>query len=66
MNELPPAGTQITKGRLDALEVSPIVGDDGKIAFVHFVIKDMPGLRIVLEGEACREIKTVLNLLFPD
>ena len=63
--ELPPEGTQLTKGRLDGLQVSPILGADGKVECLHFAIKDMPGLRIVVEAEACRELQTVLNLMFP-
>lgn len=63
--ELPPEGAQLTKGRLDGLQVSPIVGADGEIVCLHFTIKDMPGLRIIVEADACKELQTVLNMMFP-
>lgn len=54
---------QLTVGRLDGLMIQPVVEND-EIKFVDFTVDSLPGLRLVLEGEAARELCYALNVIF--
>lgn len=49
----------LTTGRLDGLEITP-VEQEGEIKFLTFTVHTLPGLRIVIEADAARELQTAL------
>jgi hypothetical protein len=53
---------QLTKGRLDGLVITPIKDGD-KLEFVDFTIDSVPGLRLVVEAEAIKELHYALGVL---
>lgn len=53
---------QLTKGRLDGLVISPLREGD-RLAFVHFTVESLPGLRLIVEGDAVRELHHALGIL---
>lgn len=59
-----PAGAlaQLTSGRLDGLVLSPIVLA-GKLVSLAAEVDSLPGLRLVLEAAAVRELHTALGLV---
>lgn len=52
----------LTTGLLDGLVITP-VETDGKIKFLHFTVKDLPGLRLIIEGEAAQELRDALTMI---
>jgi hypothetical protein len=54
---------QLTKGRLDGLMISPIKDEAGQIVCVDFTVESLPGLRLVLEAAAVKELHYALGVL---
>lgn len=52
---------ELTRGLLDGLIMTPVVGLDGGVKFLDLTFRDMPGVRMVLEAEAVREIQIALD-----
>jgi hypothetical protein len=52
----------LTTGRLDGLVITPI-GIDGDWTFLDFTVKDLPGLRLVIEADAARELRDALTII---
>lgn len=49
----------LTVGRLDGLTITPVQAADGG-GFLHFTVESMPGLRLVIEIDAARELRDAL------
>ncbi len=49
----------LSTGRLDGLAISP-VGDETGVLFLNFTVDTLPGLRLVLEADAARELRDAL------
>lgn len=47
---------QLTSGRLDGLMITPVVSKDPDQQFVHLTVDTLPGLRLIIEGAAIREL----------
>lgn len=52
----------LTTGRLDGLVISPIKEGD-KIKFLDLTVDTLPGLRLVIEADAARELQTALAIV---
>lgn len=52
----------LTTGRLDGLVISPLrIGDE--ITFLELTVDSLPGLRIVLEAGAAKELHDALAIV---
>jgi hypothetical protein len=49
----------LTTGRLDGLRIGQI-GDETGLKFLDFTVDTLPGLRIVVEADAARELRDAL------
>ena len=58
-----PGERVLTTGRLDGLMITPIVAPDGELKFVDFTVDTLPGLRLVVEGAAARELHEALGVI---
>lgn len=52
--------TQLTKGLLDGLLLSPTFDDRGQLASLLVTVDTLPGLRIVVDGAAVVEVHAAL------
>jgi hypothetical protein len=52
----------LTTGQLDGLMISPIK-DDAGIRFLDFTVDTLPGLRLVVEADAARELRDALTMI---
>lgn len=52
----------LTTGRLDGLGISPIADDTG-IKFLDFTVETLPGLRVIVEVDAARELRDALTMI---
>jgi len=52
----------LTTGRLDGLVISPVV-DGTEIKFLTFTVDTLPGIRLVVEADAGRELRDALNAI---
>jgi hypothetical protein len=53
---------QLTKGRLDGLVITPI-RTGNQLVFVHFTVDSLPGLRLIVEADAVKELHSALGYL---
>lgn len=53
----------ITTGRLDGLNVQPICVEGSDPTHLHFTVDTLPGLRIIVEAAAARELRDALCVL---
>lgn len=52
----------LTTGRLDGLVITPIA-KDGAVTALVFTARDLPGLRLILEADAARELTTAIDIV---
>ena len=52
----------LTTGRLDGLVITPIK-DQTEIKFLDFTVDTLPGLRLVVEARAARELRDALAMI---
>lgn len=52
----------LTTGRFDGLVISPIQ-DENEIHFLDFAVDTLPGLRLVVEADAARELQDALTAI---
>jgi hypothetical protein len=49
----------LTTGRLDGLMIQPLVVD-GAVTHLHLTFDTLPGLRLIIEADAARELRDAL------
>ncbi len=54
--------TTLTTGRLDGLTISPVV-KDGQLVFLAITVETLPGLRLIVEADAARELRDALTMI---
>lgn len=58
--------TVLTTGRLDGLCVTPMKDETGVCTHVHFTVDTLPGLRLIIEADAVRELHYALGIVLCD
>lgn len=53
----------LTVGTLDALHFEPIVDEAGTLQFLRMTVHGLPGLNVVLQGAAARELRDALSIV---
>ena len=55
---------ELTKGQLDGLMIAPTVDKEGRIVSLMLTVDTLPGLRVVLDGAAGREVRDALIAVY--
>lgn len=53
----------LTVGTLDALHFEPVVDETGTMLFLRMSVQGLPGLNVILQGVAARELRDALSIV---
>jgi hypothetical protein len=56
----------LTTGRLDGLVIQPFKDALGVLRFLNFTVNTLPGLRVVVETAAARELRDALTMILEE